>query len=510
MNIESQMILIFGATGDLTRRKLIPALYHLLLKKRLTSCTPIICIGRRRMEKEAFLELLAPERFVGDVDKTILEELATRIEYFQFDPARHKPADFVEGMQRIQQRYGCTSNLLIYLALPTTAFLQTVQLIGALSFDEGWRRVVFEKPFGEDLASAVQLNRDIHSVLAEEEIYRVDHYLGKQLVQNILTLRFANEIFSGAWRRQAIDHVQITVAETLGVETRAGYYDRTGAVRDMLQNHLLQLLSFVAMEPPAEADGDGVRNEAVKVLEHLRPLTSSDIVAGQYGTGFINGEEVRAYRQEEGVENDSTTETYVAIRAHVDSDRWQGVPFYLRTGKRLQHRSAEIRIVFKHTTPKRVGRGGKPNVIIIRIQPDEGLALAFNVQTPTEHDEAESVLMDFCHHCHFGPNTPEAYESILYNVMEGDHSLFPRRDWIEASWEYIDRLRDLVKPPVVYDSGSMGPAEADRMLEADRRRWHNDVAGVKRSVYITSNLTDVSGKIQAGNFTARRDPEPQS
>jgi glucose-6-phosphate 1-dehydrogenase len=248
----------------------------------------------------------------------------------------------------------------------------------------------------------------------------------------------------------------------------------------MLQNHLLQLLSFVAIDQPAELDGDGVRNEAVKILEHLRPLTPADIVVGQYGSGSSNGENVLAYREEEGVADTSTTETYVAIRAHVDTDRWQGVPFYLRTGKRLQHRYADIRIVFKHTVHHLAGRGGKPNMIIIRIQPDEGLALAFNVQKPTEQDDTESVLMDFCHHCHFGPNTPEAYESILDNVMEGDHSFFPRRDWIEASWKYIDRLRGLAAPPVIYDSGSMGPVEADRLLEADGRRWQNDVAAFRQ------------------------------
>jgi len=480
MNIESQMIVLFGATGDLTRRKLIPSLYHLLRKKRLTSCTPIVCIGRRQMTRESFVESLTIEHFVDDIDTATLEDLLARIAYLHFDPASHTTADFVDAIKDIRQRHGCTSNILIYLALPTTAFLETAQLIGALEFGQGWRRVVFEKPFGEDLASAVQLNRDIHSVLDEEEIYRVDHYLGKQLVQNILTLRFANEIFAGAWCAQAIDHVQITVAETLGVEKRAGYYDRSGAVRDMLQNHLLQLLSLVAMEPPAKGDADGVRNEAVKVLEHLRPLAEADIVLGQYGAGSINGKHVPAYREEEGVADASITETYVAICAHVDTDRWQGVPFYLRTGKRLQHRFADIRIVFKHTAHPLVGRSGKPNMIIIRIQPDEGLALAFNVQKPTEQNETESVLMDFCHHCHFGPNTPEAYESILYNVMEGDHSLFPRRDWIEASWAYIDKLRELATPPVLYDSGSMGPVEADRLLEADGRRWQNDGAAARQ------------------------------
>jgi glucose-6-phosphate 1-dehydrogenase len=480
MNIESQMIFIFGATGDLTRRKLIPSLYHLLRKKRLTSCTPIVCIGRRQMTKQSFVESLTLEHFIDDIDTSIREDLLTRVAYLHFDPASHTSADFLDGIHDVRRRYGCTSNFLVYLALPTAAFLETAQLIGALAVDRGWRRVVFEKPFGEDLASAVQLNRDINSVLDEQEIYRVDHYLGKQLVQNILTLRFANEIFAGAWCAQAVDHVQITVAETLGVEKRAGYYDRSGAVRDMLQNHLLQLLSLVAMEPPAEAEADGVRNEAVKVMEQLRPLTEADIVLGQYGAGSNNGENVPAYRREEGVADASTTETYVAIRAHVDSDRWQGVPFYLRTGKRLQHRYADIRIVFKHAAHHLAGLGGKPNMIIIRIQPDEGLALAFNVQQPTDQDETESVLMDFCHHCHFGPNTPEAYESILYNVMEGDHSLFPRRDWIEASWAYIDRLRALAAPPVIYASGSMGPVEADRLLEGDGRRWQNDGAVVRQ------------------------------
>lgn len=480
MNVESQMILIFGATGDLTRRKLIPSLYHLVEKKRLTSCTPIVCIGRRELTKTQLIELLAPEKFIADIDKSVLDFLLGRIEYFYFDPESGNTVDFVKGMQNIQQRYGCTSNILIYLALPTTAFLQTAQLIGALETDQGWRRVVFEKPFGEDLASAVQLNGDINSVLDEDEIFRVDHYLGKQLVQNILTLRFANEVFSGGWGRRAIDHIQITVAETLGVEKRAGYYDRSGAVRDMLQNHLLQLLSFVAMEQPEEGDIDGIRSEAAEVLKHLRPLQESDVVLGQYGPGVIKDEKVPAYRTEEAVADDSTTETYVAIRAHVDTDRWQGVPFYLRTGKRLQQRYADIRIVFKQGTRHLVGRDGDPNMIIIRIQPDEGIALAINVQKPTEHDETESVMMDFCHHCHFGPNTPEAYESILYNVMEGDHSLFPRRDWIEASWKYIDRLRDLAAPPFEYSAGSMGPVAADKLLEDDGRRWLNEVSAAPR------------------------------
>lgn len=472
MKFESQMILIFGATGDLARRKLIPSLYRLVRKKRLTDCTPIICIGRRNLTKEEFIELLSLQRFIVDTESDVVDDLIARIEYFHFDSATCATADFVRGITEVQKRYRCTTNLLIYLALPTIAFEQSALLIDSLRFDNGWRRVVFEKPFGKNLESAKQLNSSIRSVLHEDEIYRVDHYLGKELVQNILTLRFANEIFSGAWRWQAIDHVQITVSETLGVEKRAGYYDRSGAVRDMLQNHLLQLLSFVAMESPQEGVVDGLRNEALNVLNYLRPLDASDVILGQYGPGVVQSDDVPGYRDEEGVADASTTETYVAIRAYVDNDRWQGVPFYLRTGKRLQHRYADIKVVFRQGRHV-IGKTSDPNMIIIRIQPDEGIALAFNVHKPGELDETECVMMDFCHHCHFGPNTPEAYESILANVMEGDHSLFPRRDWIEASWGYIDRLRSIAPAPVVYSAGSTGPLDADGLLKADNRAWLN-------------------------------------
>lgn len=475
MKSESQMILLFGATGDLARRKLIPALYHLVQKNRLTNCTPIVCIGRKKMTKEAFIENLSPEKMIDDANPEVLSDLLRRVEYLHFDHAESSILDFVNGIGEVKQRFSCTANMLIYLALPTTAFQQTVELIGSLSFVDGWRRVVFEKPFGENLVSARQLNQDIRNVLQEDEIYRVDHYLGKELVQNILTLRFANEIFSGAWRSEAIDHIQITVSETLGVEKRAEYYDKSGAVRDMIQNHLMQLLSFLAMEPPQEGAPDGVRDEAVNVLRNLRPLQQDDIVLGQYGSGAIDSRPVVPYTEEVGVKKDSTTETYAAIRAYVDTDRWQGVPFYLRTGKRLRERNADIKIVFRQRRGRHIiQNGGQPNMIIIRIQPDEGIALVFNVQKPGGHDGTETVMMDFCHSCHFGPNTPEAYESILHNVMQGEHSLFPRYDWIDASWQYVDRLRNIALPPVHYHAGSTGPAEADEMLKADGRMWLNE------------------------------------
>jgi glucose-6-phosphate 1-dehydrogenase len=473
MTLESQMILIFGATGDLTRRKLIPSLYHLERKKLLTLCTPIVCIGRRDLSQQDFIDLLSLQRFIPDGDDEVISTLLGRIEYFRFDTEAGSPEDFSRGINEVRDRYGCTANKLIYLALPTSVFQQTAQLIGVLGSGDGWRRVVFEKPFGENLESARLLNESIHTVLNEEEIYRVDHYLGKELVQNILTLRFANEIFSGAWRHRAIDHVQITVSETLGVEKRAGYYDRSGAVRDMIQNHLLQLVSFVAMEPPQDGEVDGLRNEAVKVMRHLRPLRKEDIVLGQYGEGTIDSEQVPGYLGEDSVPQSSQTETYACIRTYIDTDRWQGVPFYLRTGKRLRRRYADIKIIFKQRRKHLVAQG-KPNMIIIRIQPDEGIAMAFNVQKPGDVNETSSVLMDFCHHCYFGPNTPEAYESILHNVMEGDHSLFPRRDWIEASWKYVDLLRSIAAPPVIYQAGTEGPAGADDLLGADGKSWINE------------------------------------
>ncbi len=476
MKLESQMIIIFGATGDLSRRKLIPSLYYLLSKKLLTECTPVVCIGRKDLTRQEFITHLSVEQFIKNPDAELMNDLIRRITYLSFDMESDNRDEFINGISNVQEQYGCTHNKLIYFALPTSVFEQTVQLISALDREKGWRRIVFEKPFGADLSSARRLDANIRTFLEEDEIYRVDHYLGKELVQNILTLRFANEIFSGVWGAHAIDHVQITVSETLGVEKRAGYYDKNGAVRDMIQNHLLQLLSFVAMEPPKDDVPESLRDEAEAVIRDLQPLEETDIVLGQYDSGVIDSESVAAYRSEPGVAENSKTETYAAIRAHINNDRWRGVPFYLRTGKRLRQRSADIKIVFRQCFRGSDDNGGKPNLIIIRIQPDEGIALAVNVQKPGDEDKTVSVLMDFCHHCFFGPNTPEAYESILRNVMEGDHSLFSRQDWIEASWKYVDRLRAVASAPAAYSAGLTGPVEADALIEADGRKWLDEEA----------------------------------
>ena len=474
MILESQMIILFGGTGDLTRRKLIPSLYHLLQKKQLTDCTPIVCLGRQKITRDSFLNSLTIDKYIEDSDDAVMRDLLRRIEYLSFDVLTGSRAEFYAEIETIRQKYKCAANSLIYLALPTTVFQKTAELIGALHDETCWQRVVFEKPFGEDEVSAKKLNESIMSVLREDQIFRVDHYLGKELVQNILTLRFANEIFAGSWCEQAIDHIQITVSETLGVEKRAGYYDRTGAVRDMVQNHLLQLLSLVAMESPLGETVDALRNAAAAVINNLRPVEKKDVVLGQYSSGFAGSSAVSGYTAENGVADESVTETYAALRVYVDTQRWQGVPFYLRTGKRLKHRYADIKLIFKHKNSYIGTRPGEPNMIIIRIQPDEGIALAFNVRKPGDSGNTESVLMDFCHRCHFGPNTPEAYESILRNVMLGDHSIFPRWDWIQASWKYIDGLRRIAGPPKIYTAGTEGPVEADALLAQDGRSWLNN------------------------------------
>ncbi|MGA7277790.1 MAG: glucose-6-phosphate dehydrogenase, partial [Desulfocapsaceae bacterium] len=413
MQIESQLIVIFGGTGDLARRKLIPALARLRQQEKISSDTPIVCLGRAVLNQAEFIEHLRQDSSAKTNERDLLSMLSGSLHYHRFDLAEGTSDQLRTILEPIAQSCDCSGNILFYLALPTSVFTRVAKVIQPLLHAPGWKRVVFEKPFGQDLDSARQLNESIGSVLREDQIYRVDHYLGKELVQNILYLRFANEIFSCSWHREAIDHVQITVSESLGIEERAGYYDQSGAIRDMVQNHLLQLLSLITMEKPATGHGDDIRDEAARVIKHLRPPESGDVVIGQYLSGDAGGTALAAYRDEEDVPPDSSTETFVALRAFVDTRRWQDVPFYLRTGKRLSQRYAEIRVVFKHNTLNGLAVQDQPNSIVLRIQPDEGIALAFNVRKPGSYHESESVLMDFCHHCHFGPNTPEAYETIL-------------------------------------------------------------------------------------------------
>jgi glucose-6-phosphate 1-dehydrogenase len=471
VNLDPHLTIIFGATGDLAKRKLIPSFYRLLERGQVGEGTALLCLGRRDYSQSQYVEHLELEAFLDQPDETVLKRLRGMIHYRSFDLESGSAAELESIVAEVRKQAGCGDDTLFYLALPTAVFGSVASLIEPLIDERGWKRVVFEKPFGTDLPSATALNRQISEVLDEQQIYRVDHYLGKELVQNILFLRFANEIFSCGWNREAIDSVQITVSESLGVEERADYYDKSGAIRDMLQNHLLQLLCFTAMEPPLSGYGNAVRDEAVKVISALRPPTADDVVVGQYVAPPSASDSFRSYRQENGVLPDSTTETYVAVRAFVETHRWYGTPFYLRTGKRLGRRYAEIKVIFKEQFLEGLATLDTPNIIIIRIQPDEGIAIAFNVRKPGEDHESETVQMDFCHHCHFGPNTPEAYEAILASVIRGDPLLFTRWDWLRASWGYIDRLREVLSPLVFYEAGSAGPKDADLLLEQDGRSW---------------------------------------
>lgn len=471
MSLDSHMAIIFGATGDLARRKLIPSFYRLLERGELSEGTAIVCLGRKPYSQSQYLERLELENFIEQPDKVLLNQLSAMIQYRSFDLDDGSAADLQSIVDEVRNLTSCGANLLFYLALPTSVFATVAAIIEPLIDGQGWKRVVFEKPFGSDLVTATTLNQQISAVLDEDQIYRVDHYLGKELVQNILFLRFANEIFSCGWNSNAIDSVQITVSESLGVEERASYYDKSGAIRDMLQNHLLQLLCFTAMEQPVSGYGNAVRDEAVRVMAALRPPNSEDVVTGQYLSTSSASGALPAYRQEEGVPPDSMTETYVAARVFVDTPRWSGTPFYLRTGKRLDRRYAEIKVIFKEQLIDGLATLDTPNLIIIRIQPDEGIAIAFNVRKPGEGHTSETVLMDFCHHCHFGPNTPEAYEAILASVIRGDPLLFTRWDWLQKSWSYIDRLRAVANPVVYYEAGSPGPREAAQLLERAGHSW---------------------------------------
>lgn len=471
MSLEPQMVIIFGATGDLAKRKLIPSLYRLLERGEIGEGTAILCLGRKPYSREEYLESIQLDGFIKQIEQNLVSQLTSMIHYRSFDLEQGTAANLGSIVEDVREKTGCGDNILFYLALPTRVFDAVAAIIEPLLTDQGWQRVVFEKPFGTDLASARKLNQQISAVLDEKQIYRVDHYLGKELVQNILFLRFANEIFSCGWHRDAIDSIQITVSEALGVEERASYYDKSGAIRDMLQNHLLQLLCFIAMEPPASGYGNAVRDEALKVVSALKAPKPDDVVTGQYTRSSPAGGALKGYREEPGVGSDSMTETYVAVRAFVDTPRWHGTPFYLRTGKRLDRRYAEIKVVFKEQELEGLATLDTPNIIIIRIQPDEGIAIAFNVRKPGESYTSETVLMDFCHHCHFGPNTPEAYEAILASVMRGDPLLFTRWDWLEASWTYIDRLKAVAPPVVFYEAGLPGPEEADLLLKSDGKGW---------------------------------------
>ena len=489
---DPHVVVLFGATGDLSHRKIFPALAQLWRTNLLPADWGLLAVGRRPYDDATFREDVA-----GSLHANCRIQLEPEVERHFLDRISYHRGDFGDDAtfdslaQRLEQMHveqETRSNLLFYLATQPSAFPQIIGQVGRCGLDHerhdgGWRRVIIEKPFGRDLDSAKKLNREVLRVFRESQVYRIDHYLGKETVRNLLVFRFGNGIFEPLWNRRYVHHVQLTVAESIGVEDRGAFYEETGAVRDVLQNHLLQLLSLVAMEPPATFEADALRDEKLKVLRAVRPFTRrevmSEVVRGQYDRGWVGGQAVKGYREEKEVDPLSETETFVAARFEVDDWRWSGVPFYLRTGKRLARRATEIAIQFRdvpHRVFEDAATDPQPNLLAIRVQPDEGILLRFNSKVPGLGLEIRPVTMDFTYGASFSADTPDAYETLILDSMLGDQSLFTRADEVEAAWSIVTPIHDawLDSPAPEfpnYPAGSWGPEAADELIERDGYRW---------------------------------------
>jgi glucose-6-phosphate 1-dehydrogenase len=482
-------VVIFGVTGDLTRRKLIPALYELTLGNRLHEKFYVIGFARREWDDQKLQDVLCQgvEEFsrTKPVDEEVLKKLMDKAHYIRssFDESDgyHELAHCLDELS--------IENCLFYLATPPESYVEIIRQIGACGLEKGtkgWRRIIIEKPFGRDLASAENLNEEIHKVFEENQVYRIDHYLGKETVQNILVFRFANGIFEPLWNRRYVDHVQISVAETVGVEGRAGFYESAGVIRDVFQNHMMQLLSLMAMEAPVAFNAESVRDEKVKVLKSLRQWEEADVltntIRGQYVSGFMDDHRVPSYRDEPGVLPVSLTETYLAARIFIDNWRWSGVPFYLRSGKRLPKRLTEIAVQFKQVPLALFGvrnmAGDAPNRLIIHIQPDEGITLTFGAKAPGPLQQILPVKMEFSYLNAFGGEPPEAYERLLLDSLVGDATLFTRSDEVQTAWSFTTAIlnewsNQTVKNLPIYEAGTWGPASADEFINRDGRTWRN-------------------------------------
>jgi glucose-6-phosphate 1-dehydrogenase len=488
------VMVIFGASGDLTRRKLIPALYNLAKAQLLSRDFAVVGISRSPMSSEDYRGRVSEDikKFAtGEVDPDLWEWFERRMFYMSgnFDE-KETYSRIKQQLEKIDKELSTQGNYFYYLAAAPDAFGPIVENLaeaGLMQQDVGhWRRVIIEKPFGHDVESARALNQQLLKVADEKQIYRIDHYLGKETVQNILAFRFANGIFEPIWNRRYIDHIQISVAETVGVEKRGGYYDTAGALRDMVPNHIMQLITLTAMEPPVSFRADAVRDEQSKILHAIQPLSSEEVltrtVRGQYGEGVSGGQRVPAYRTEPGVPPDSKTETFVAMKLAIDNWRWADVPFYLRTGKRMPIRNTHIVIQFRRApfvlfrdTPV---ENLMPNQLVLHIQPEEGISLRFAAKSPGAQMRLGTVDMNFEYADYFGVQSSTGYERLLHDCMIGDQTLFQRADMVEAGWCVVSPVLDVWRalPPrnfPNYPAGAWGPKEADELLERDGRRWRN-------------------------------------
>ena len=497
-NPENQILVIFGATGDLTRRKLIPALYALEVQNLLPEKFAVLGVSRGEHNDESFRNHLldADSNSYNAGDKTQLERFIKRINYQRVDAEEPSSYNLLnKRLVELRNSKGISGNTIYYLSTPPSLYgiiPKNLAINNLHKEADGWKRVIIEKPFGYDLQSAIDLNTELQKDWRENQIYRIDHYLGKETVQNVMVTRFSNGIFEPLWNRNFIDHVEITSAESLGVEKRGGYYEGSGALRDMIQNHLLQVVGLIAMEPPASLNADAIRNETVKVLQSLRPFHEEEVrnntIRGQYTASTVRGKSIKGYREETGVDPDSKTETFAALKFYIDNWRWGGVPFYIRTGKQLPTRVSEAVIHFKatpHYLFSKKGNCDSCNQLIIRIQPDEGILLKFGMKTPGAGFEVQPVQMDFHYTDLSNQRIPEAYERLLLDSMTGDSTLYARGDAVMAAWKFLEPVlrvwkEDPSMPIYGYPAGSWGPEKSDELLEGKDITWR----------YPCNNLSD--------------------
>jgi glucose-6-phosphate 1-dehydrogenase len=476
--VDPHIFVIFGGTGDLAERKLLPSLYRLIAGEEVGDRCVVLGVSRKDLGDEGYREWTrqALERAGSSIEETTVW-CERNVYHHALDAGPEGYESLRRRIETIEAERGLPGNRVFYMAIPPVVFGATIEGLGSagLAHGPGWARVVVEKPFGTDLASARELNHLLRSHFDESQIYRIDHYLGKATVQNLLTFRFTNPMFERLWNRDRVAQVEITVAEDLGIGGRAGFYEHAGVIRDMVQNHLTQLLALVAMEPPNVFDADRIRDEKVKVVAAVAPIDPGDVVYGQYGHGIVDGSPVPGYHEEDGVDPGSVTPTFAGIRIYVDTWRWQGVPFLLRTGKRLPERSTKISVTFREPAlcvfhGRRDDCVHEPDVLLIILEPDEGFSLRFNVKSPHEDTTIDTQSLHFRYSDVYG-QLRDAYQTLILDILEGDQTLFVRADEVEASWRIYDPLHDQDTAPVVYDAGTWGPAEMDQGVPLGGDAW---------------------------------------